>query len=185
MLTIKSYQDGDRFVIVFEGLSNIPSEQDMIKQFLCGITNTVISDAPAAEAKPIPADDKKTDIPTEVFPSGTFKGKTPAEVLSEGKTKGFMYLAGIANDTDIPSNLLADIRSVICGYLKQFSECDEENYSKKLKTKQLDMFFAQYEAILPQDIRDKISINKRNNLSEEEKRAIVAQSIRHFKTIAK
>ena len=79
-MTIKTFKDGDRFVLVFEGLENSPSTEDMIKSIVSTVIAQDVISVPDAVAKPVPAE--KELPPEERFADGTFAGKTKSEALA-------------------------------------------------------------------------------------------------------
>lgn len=79
MTAVKFFKDGDRFVLVFEGLENSPSTENMIKNIVSTVTAANIKAEPEAVAKPVPVKEEK---PPEIkFEGGFFDGKTKREAL--------------------------------------------------------------------------------------------------------
>ena len=84
-MTIKTFKDGDRFVLVFEGLENSPSDEEMIKGVVAAVVGKSVSTEPEAVAKPVPV--KEEVPPEEKFADGYFAGKTKSEAKAELKKR--------------------------------------------------------------------------------------------------
>ena len=50
MLNIKTFRDGDRLVVVFEGLKDLPSEEELIQSYLGSIAGATVSKESPVEA---------------------------------------------------------------------------------------------------------------------------------------
>lgn len=177
MLTIKSYRDGDRLVVVFEGLSNIPSDEDMIKSYISNITGVQAEPVKPVDAAPVPQDTKEVEIPEARFGSKSkYFGMTPKEVIAREGAKGFLYLTKAVYRPDyLPDDLKKDTEVVIKEYLNNFAECDAESYAKKLTDSQVDTFIHTYEYVMPDEVRDYF-----RHTSDADKRKVIADTIRSF-----
>ncbi len=179
MLDIKTFRDGSRFVVVFDGFGDdFPDMEKIVASVLGGIVPRAnVEPAPQSEAKPIPVDTAESiTIPTATFESGPYKGLTPDEVIKTDKARGFKYLAYLDGDT-VDSSLKESVDAAIKDYLKNFAGCDADKYSHKLSVAQREQFFSVYFGILPEDIR------KRAHGNEEEQTKAIADSIRYFQSI--
>lgn len=145
MLNIKTFKDGNRFVVVFEGLSNMPSEEDMIKNYISSIVNANISTEKEIDAKPVETTDEP--IPVPIFEDGPFAGMSPSQVIETGN-KGIAYLNmemgkyGMGSEEDV---LTLEIASVMYNHIhKRFSQMDVEEFAKKLSDGQINSLIAMY-----------------------------------------
>ena len=184
MLTVKTFKDGDRLVVVFEGLHDIPSEETLIQSFLSGITGAQVNREEAIDAKPVKQD---TEIPTieeadPVFADGEYEGMTPEEVIKTGRAKGFTFLAEHMDDETLPENLKSRIKESVRAYLSNFKGCDPLAYSNKLSFKQVCTFLTQYLPVLPDGVRDEAFENGQllDPQYEVNLRDCVNRAIRHF-----
>lgn len=189
MLSIKAFQDGDRFVVVFEGLSDHPSQEEMIKGFLGGLL-TSVEQAPDAAAIPIQQEDvPEVTVPEEeiaqepdrddVFPDGPYKGHTPGEVLELDKTAGFIYLSEAIKGRSPEDPLFSIINKEISGVLKNFATCeDEESYSKRLSSNQVAQFIKKFRLVMSPELQEELDMAGGN---EPELRKIIAKAVRYFK----
>ncbi len=84
-MTIKTFKDGDRVVLVFEGLENSPSAEDMIKGIVSSVVACNVTSAPDAIAAPVAVTEE--EIPEERFVDGFFAGKTRDEACAELKKR--------------------------------------------------------------------------------------------------
>ena len=177
MLTTKFFKDGDRVVIVLEGL-DMPDQETVIKGLLSSIVGTA-SLEPEGTAVPVPAEEP--DVPAAikeepepegeaVFLDGPYKGMTPEEALVAGKAKAFVYLTTeyVADNDAIGSA----ITSAVNAYLHKFDDCNAKEYASRLSDKQVATFLAVYAGVIPEDIR-----------KGDDNREVIASAIEHFKTL--
>ena len=189
MLTIKTYRDGDRLVVIFEGLSDIPSEDDMIRSYLSNITGATVESLAPVEAKSVPVDATKVDIPEPVFVSGRYKGMTVDEAFSKGKGEAFLYVTEIAsedaNTHSLDESMRSSINKSVTKYLGNFKDCDAAGYSKKLTIKQIKAFYTQYRYVTPEWIR-KLVFTGENELVTDEValRNGIEAAINHFQSLS-
>ena len=178
-MKIQTFQDGDRFVVVFEGLSEKTAEQEMIKGLLQGLAGVMTTMAPPADATPVAKEEDHTDVLNMIeevadatFQDGPYTGKTPKEVSEEFGSKGFIYLA---EQKDIVSGALRDaciqaMREVT----ETFRSCDAKGYAGKLTEGQIHTFFRKFQALLPADLRARIGKDGTDN------RALVEEAIAYL-----
>ncbi len=187
MLTVKTYRDGDRLVVVFEGLSSIPDEEAMIKSFLGGMIDGTLTKVPDVEAKPVPANEDVPEIPKEETPmedtrheydDGPYKGMTPPEALSKDKARAIGYLVSTINGTVRQE----DANLAIKDFLRQFSGCDAKGYSEKLSSNQVFSFIRQYSPVFPVYIGKTLDIHKLPD--EKTLRGLIEEAITAFKKLS-
>lgn len=186
-MNIKTFKDGNRFVIVFEGLDDMPSQENMIKAFLGGICPNVTEEK-AAEVQPVCVED---NMPQNVmFIAGPYAGQTPQEILEAEGKRGFIYLVSQIRNQELPGDLLLAIDNAVTGYLRQFANCDADAYSKKLSDKQLSTFIQLYWGALPDSvIAEKIKVDPTQHAEDIARypdgalRQIVKDMILYFKAL--
>lgn len=164
MVNIKTYKDGDRLVVIFEGLGEI-TEEKIVSTFLQSLGN-VDSDVPPANVKPLPVveDPLPTTLPEQAkepdkedpkpavfdfwFVDGPYAGKTPSAILSEGtpqeQDKAFNYLSKMLK-TEKSEKVVDLIKSSGVSYLKRrFASTESFAYAIKLNEKQVKTFYNLY-----------------------------------------
>ena len=145
-MNISTYQDGERFVVVFEGID--VSEKDMIK----GMLNPfVVNRTP--EVKPVESKEQKPAA--DRFSCGPYEGKTPQEILS-GEPKeardAYTYLTGLMDTFEVSFKEICE--SALKEYLRNsFKSVDPETYANKLSEKQMNNFFEIYKYSLPENVK--------------------------------
>lgn len=160
MLQIKSFKDGDRFVVVFEGMDNIPSTENVITAFLTGITNVPVKKDAEAKVEPVHTDENPSDIMVnETFSSGPYAGKTPAEILSvndiQMQNKAFAYICEELKRNG--STFSETMKKSVYDYLKRrYETCNPEEYSKKLSDGQVRYFYTFHEPVINDSMKRKI-----------------------------
>ena len=175
-LNIKAFQDGDRFVVVFEGIT--PDTKEMIKSFL-GAAMEVPGEAkpvvtkeepitlpPVDEPKEEPLQETSTEGPTKdtkkypdhpVFEDGEYQGLTPWHLIDTPDDKksliGYRYLmkqykSGSLNDHQELKK--ASMDAIVCYLDYRFSMItDAKEYAKKLNEKQCKLFFDDFADAAP------------------------------------
>lgn len=138
-MTIKSFKDGERLVIIVEGLKDFPSETDLIKGFLGSITKEgTVTDLPDAEALPVPveeAPDLGVLIETSFFTGNLEDVYDKIDSLSKEKE----LLEVLGDNADI--------------YLRhKFSKMDGAAYAGKLSAVQKTKFFETYGRYMPSEV---------------------------------
>ena len=203
MVSVKSFVDGDRLVVVFEGISNAPSESELVKSYIESVLKT--QTMPPADVTPVPADEEPIDIPeevispvqevkpirTEVFIDGPYEGKTPEEILSKGtpkdKREAFRYLTRYIKSevSEEETDLVKESEKCINEILAKFST-DGETYTSMLNEKQVNLFIYQFIDVFSNEKRDEIlssvgtSIDKLPAAGEDIKREIVKRYINNI-----
>lgn len=158
MLGIKSFRDGDRLVIVVEGLENIPSNESLLKNFLSTIiTNpdTQITTAPDTE-NIVPVDsESENNLKEEIkaaeemeeqkkmacFPDGPFKGKTVEEAVKDCGLSVIAYLNTEVLDVErfqqygelLVQNALSAVKEQLRKSKKKFTVEDVVKYDEQTR----------------------------------------------------
>ncbi len=194
MLSIKTFKDGDRLVVVFEGLNDLPSEEEMVKNCIKSIlAGSVPETLPEADVVPIVTEEEAPPvIRDEIFLTGPYEGKTPKEILESGspkeKREAFIYLTNFAKSevTEDELALLQDVKKVIREYVKRF-QGDGESYAGNLTETQLNLFLYQFLNVLRDEQRDQIlaecniSAETLFKAGEETKRRVVSRYVDEFR----
>lgn len=192
MFTIKNFKDGDRLVIVFEGLENVPSVEKMLGTYISGMVGAISTEKPG-DAAPVPQIEESAPKTPILFQEGPYKDRTPKEAMSSCKSvkeqsEVFKYFCCMLNN-DIDTGLKNEIRDVLTEYLSnRFKDCIPDEYAKKLSAAQVKGFYIVHEAVI-NDILKKELYEKYNCkswtgllLSDEDiLRKAVADIITEFK----
>lgn len=153
-MKITTYQDGNRRVIIFDGLDS-PKEDDVIKAFLSSLTKEV-EEAPAADLAPMEYTEERVEEPQFVFPDGEYKGQTPADILyaPTGTEKAYKYIVSAIENNVWPEES-KKLEDEIATYVKhRFASSDALALSEKLvKGKNTERFFETYRHSLPDPLR--------------------------------
>ena len=198
MITTKVFQDGNRLVVVFEGLNNVPSSEEMVRSYLSVLLKAgsepveeAVEMLSPAEVEPIISeDDVPPEITEEIFLTGPYEGKTPKEILENGsgleKRKAFIYLTQfIKKDvTEEEQALKEEAEAVVAQYLSNFKGSGKE-YAAKLNPKQVDLFLGQFLGAVTDDVKQGIltscnAIGISPKTAEEVKRKVVAEYVDYF-----
>lgn len=152
-MNIKTFRDGERLVVVFEGLKDMPSEEDMIKSYLSGIIGTQVYNLPDAKVKPI----AKPKSELEVFIEKTdVKLSSIKSMADETKVLSDLQKEAAEADSDIYKDFLnRAIKDYLCQRMIKFNETD---YAKSLNERQAGQFVSHYGRYINQeelkDIKD-------------------------------
>ena len=182
MLNIKCFEDGGRLVVVLEGI-DIPSAEEMVKKFFAGIMSGAVEAVSPGEATPIPTLSVEEEVlPT--FEEGPYTGKTPYEVLEneEDANNAFKWIVGQIKKNSLKGKLLSASQDALEKYLKiRFESCEPDEYSKKLTTKQLEIFFERHNEAISSRVKDYImklyqlkNWDEISSMEESKKRELLA-----------
>lgn len=154
-MNIKTFRDGERLVVVFEGLKDMPSEEEMIKSYLSGIVGCQVCKLPNAEAKPVVKPKTKSEL--EVFIEKTdIKLSSIKSMADETKVLSELQKEADETDGDIYKRYLNE---AIKGYLRsRMIKFNETNYANALNERQAGQFVSHYGRYVNQeelkDIKD-------------------------------
>lgn len=113
-MNIKTFKDGDRFIVVFEGLENSPSNEAMIQGILASIIGTTASVEKVDNAIVEPVPTKEEEVPEIPFTSGYFEGKTRTEALE------YLRKRFVNTNADEYANKLSDSQRI--KFFKTFAD---------------------------------------------------------------
>lgn len=141
-MIIKSYKDGDRYVVIFEGNDVKETEID---RYLAGLSEVEkVSDA---NLEPL---DEPTYI---VIENGKYQGLTPCDIfhsITNGKEEMEVFKEMNLVLKDANSLLSECILSEITHYLrKKFKNTNAEEYENNLSEKQKKLFIEIYGSVIP------------------------------------
>lgn len=161
MLNIKSFRDGERLVVVLEGM-DIPAAENVVKSFFSSLLSGVaVTQEDPAYAAPIPVfEEECPPVPVFFFDEEPYAGKTPEDILLSGtaeeKTNAFKWLR---SKIEIGEFALStpEISDAMSRFLKErFKECDPEEYCKKLTDAQLNKLLTQHAPVISQTLAEVI-----------------------------
>lgn len=144
-MNIKSFMDGDRLVIVVEGLKEVPSDEKLLKGFLSAIMpDTETSIHKPSDAAPVPVVEEDVTIPCEEITSdGDIEIKTS---FFTGKLNdAYACIDSFSKELEV-LNALKDNAEI---YLRhKFAGMDTDAYTEKLSDAQKTKFFDVYGAFM-------------------------------------
>lgn len=158
-MKINTFQDGDRFIVVFEGIG--PKNEDLIKGLLGAVT---LENSCAIPVEPENDERLLEEIQNTVaftFDNGPYKGKTPYDIVSVSDKKeaykGYLYLAKIA-EVENDECIFMDIQSACKDFMKQWANGidDAYAYASKLTDAQSIAFFKQFNIAIESEIKSKL-----------------------------
>lgn len=159
MLNMKCFRDGERLVVVLEGV-NIPEAEEMVKGFFSSlVANATVTQEDPAYAEPIPVfEEECPPIPDFFFEEEPYAGKTPEDILLSGtaeeKAAAFKWLR---SKIEIGEYSLStdEISVAMSQFLKnRFEECVPEEYCKKLSDGQLNMLLIQHAPVITSTLKE-------------------------------
>lgn len=202
MLGIQSFKDGERLVIVVEGLKDIPSEETLLKNFLSTIITSPdaqVATAPAAEnidpvvpeseetlkEEIMAAEERENQGKTVCFANGPFKGKTVEEVAKNGSLSVIAYLNTEVLDVDrfqeygelIVQNALSAVKDQLKRSREKFTVEDVIGYNEETRRS----FLLCFDNLLSAD--EKADILKAGSLEQWE-RAEVSKNNKAMELVA-
>ncbi|MCR5670685.1 MAG: hypothetical protein K6G10_06735 [Butyrivibrio sp.] len=137
-MNIKTFRDGDRLVIVVEGLKNIPSDEILLSKFVSGIMGSEAESFPEAEASPIPI--------MEEADKGIFVKTSFYEGLLDS---AYPFVDSFKKESELLSSLGENAEV----YLRhKFSKMDANGYAGRLNDAQKAAFFQRYGKYLYQPL---------------------------------
>ena len=149
MLSIQSFEDGGRLVVVIEGLNGVQKD-DIVKNFLSSLTCNAET-LPQVDAEPV-APKEVPKIDQGILLVGPYEGLTPDQALKQGKTKAFRYLSSCL-DSDEFEDIKSSINDSLTKYLKNFNGCDAVQYANKLSSEQVTAFCQTYQRFFPEEAK--------------------------------
>lgn len=161
MLNIKSFRDGERLVVVLEGM-DIPTVENVVKDFFSSlISGSTVTQEDPAYAAPIPVfEEECPPVPAVFFEEEPYAGKTPEDILLSGtveeRAAAFKWLRGKIETGElcIATPEISDAMSL---FLKdRFEKTIPEEYCKKLTDAQLNKFINQHAPVIPQSLTEEI-----------------------------
>ncbi len=151
-MKIQTFKDGDRFIVVFEGLE--VKEEDMIKGFLSPMFTENVHRP--CEVEPIATQEEEIPEIPVVFNDGPYTGKTPNDVLSssqEDAWNAYVYITEQLSGGKLEEKLSSVCDKEIKTYLRnRFERTNGEEFAAKLSDKQVGMFFKQFGYSIPTDL---------------------------------
>lgn len=172
MLSVKQFRDGNRLVVVFEGLKDIPSEEQMIQNYLSSLVGNNVDVAPSVEAEPVVLNNEMPEIPKPVFCGSEYNSMTPSEVVKDG-TKALVFLnRQLVNQEseDMETEIRRVLRKTVA---EQFRTVEPDKFCSTLTNAQVNAFFLRYGNI-PTEEEKRIIMKKLNSKTWEEKKNIIS-----------
>ncbi|MBO5620156.1 MAG: hypothetical protein J6I68_05460 [Butyrivibrio sp.] len=144
-MNIKTFKDGERLVIVVEGLTTFPTDESLLKGLLSGISDGDVEAYPEADAIPLPvAEEEPCIIVGTSFYAGPLDGALP---LIDSVKKELELLSSLGDNAEL--------------YLRyKFSKLDADAYASKLSVQQKEKFFETYGKYLPAPLLEEKDVKK-------------------------
>ena len=144
-MNIKTFKDGERLVIVVEGLKSFPTDESLLKGLLSGISDGNVEACSEADAIPLPvAEEEPCILVGTSFYAGPLEGAFP---LIDSVKKELELLSSLGDNAEL--------------YLRyKFSKLDAENYASKLSVQQKGKFFEIYGKYLPAPLLEEGDVRK-------------------------
>lgn len=145
-MNIRTFKDGNRLVIVVEGLENIPSDEEVLGKFIKSISGCDKTDVfSQAEAIPVPVEESD---PCIIVKTSFYEG--PVEGAYE-------HIDSVQKELELLSELGENSEL----YLRhKFSKMDGKEYSEKLSPVQKKKFFEIYGRYMPESIVEDFDVQK-------------------------
>ena len=144
-MNIKTFKDGERLVIVVEGLKSFPTDTELLKGLLSGIGSSDIEAMPDADAIPLPATEEE---PCIIVGTSYYAG--PLDGV-------FPYVDSMKKELELLTSLGDNAEM----YLRvKFSKMDAKAYADKLSVQQKRSFFKIYGKYIPQPLADEGDVQK-------------------------
>ena len=142
-MQIKTYKDGERLVIIVEGLENIPSDDAQLKGFLSVLVpNTDVQVLTSPDAKPVPIEEDVPSVVESVMSDIEARDIEVETSFFKGKlTDAYSHVDSVSKELELLHALNDNAES----YLRhKFSKIDASSYTEKLSAAQKERFFEVY-----------------------------------------
>lgn len=151
-MKIQTFKDGQRFIVVFEGIST--KEEDMIRGFLAPALEDVTR---PAQVEPIEVEQEVSPEIPVVFSDGEYFGQMPGDILRAPQKEAlaaYRYICdGLTKKAFDNNDLSKACESAIKEYLNsRFENCDGAEYAAKLTEKQVEKFYETFGYNIPTDL---------------------------------